>query len=49
MHAQEWLRHGDKTASRLAPKAEDGRFDLSIAMNRRNDWHDLERPGRRLK
>src|SRR5262249_47517333 len=31
---------GDKAASRLAPKGDDGRFDLYIAMNVRNDWHD---------
>jgi hypothetical protein len=32
----------DKTASRLAPKGVDGRFDLCVVMNGRNDWHDLE-------
>ena len=49
MHGQEYIRHGDKTASRLAPKGDDGRFDLYVAMNGRNDWHDLEGPGCRLK
>jgi hypothetical protein len=28
--------------SLLAPKADDGHFDLSIAVNGRNDWLDLE-------
>jgi hypothetical protein len=27
------IRHGDKTASRLAPKGDDGRFDLYVVMN----------------
>jgi hypothetical protein len=35
-------RRDDKAASRLAPKGRDGRFDLSVAVNGRNDWHDLE-------
>jgi hypothetical protein len=38
----ESIRHDDKAASRLAPKGDDGRFDLCVAMNGRNDWHDLE-------
>ena len=42
MHADEWVRQNDKAASRLAPKARDGRFDFYVAMNGRNDWHDLE-------
>jgi hypothetical protein len=29
-------------ASRLASKGDDGRFDLYVAVNGRNDWHDLE-------
>ena len=37
------IRHDDKAASRLAPKGDDGGFDFYVAMNRRNDWHDLER------
>src|SRR6516165_4965083 len=49
MRGHECIRHGNKAASRLAPKAGDGRFDLYVAVNGRNDWHDLERPGRRLK
>jgi hypothetical protein len=32
----------DKAASRLAPKSDDGRFDLCVAMNGRRDWLDLE-------
>jgi hypothetical protein len=39
----------DKTASRLAPKGDDGRFNLYFVMNRRSDCLDLEQPGRRLK
>ena len=35
-------RQDDKAASRLAPKGEDGRFNLYVAMNGRNDWLDLE-------
>jgi hypothetical protein len=49
MREQESTRQGYKAASRLAPKGRDGRFDLCVAMNGRNDWLDLERPGRRLK
>jgi hypothetical protein len=36
------IRHDDKAASRLAPKGDDGRFDLCIAVNVRNDRLDLE-------
>jgi hypothetical protein len=43
------LIRDDKAAARLAPKGDDGRFDLYVAMNGRNDWHDLERPCRRLE
>jgi hypothetical protein len=32
MHDRELIRYNDKAASRLAPKRDDGRFDLSIAM-----------------
>jgi hypothetical protein len=32
----------DEPASRLAPKVHDGRFDLCVAMNVRNDRLDLE-------
>ena len=35
-------RHDGKAASRLAPKGDDGRFDLYVAVNGCNDWHDLE-------
>jgi hypothetical protein len=42
MRAREWIQHDDKAASRLAPKGDDGRFDLYVTMNRRNDWLDLE-------
>jgi hypothetical protein len=36
------IRQDDKAASWLVPKGDDGRFDFYVAMNRRNDWHDLE-------
>jgi hypothetical protein len=49
MSAHKSIRHDDKAAARFAPKGGDGRFDLCVAMNGRNDWLDLERPGRRLK
>jgi hypothetical protein len=42
MRARECIRHDDKTASRLAPQGDDGRFDFFVAMNGRNDWLDLE-------
>jgi hypothetical protein len=42
MGDRECIRHDDKAASRLAPKVDDGGFDLYIAMNGRNDWRDLE-------
>ena len=42
MRADEYIRHDDKAASRLAPKGDDGRFDLYVAMNGRNDWLNLE-------
>ena len=32
----------DKAASGLAPKGNDGRLDLCVAMNERSDWLDLE-------
>src|SRR6516162_387576 len=37
MRVRECTPHADKTPSRLAPKGDDGRFDLRVAMNRRND------------
>jgi hypothetical protein len=49
MMPHECIRHDDKAAERLAPKADDGRFDIYVVMNGRSDWHDLERPGGRLK
>jgi hypothetical protein len=49
LHGREHIRDDDKAASRLAPKGNDGRFDLYVAMNGRNDRRDPERPGRRLK
>jgi hypothetical protein len=42
MRGREHIRHEDKAASRLARKGDDGRFDLCVAMNGRNDWLDLE-------
>jgi hypothetical protein len=36
------IRHDDKPASRLAPNGRNGHFDLCVAMNGGNDWHDLE-------
>ena len=30
------------TKFEMAPKGRDGRFDLCVAMNGRNDWHDPE-------
>ena len=42
MHGHKYISHDDKAASRLAPKGDDGRFDLYIVMNGRNDWLDLE-------
>src|SRR5262249_44086008 len=46
---EEYIRHEDKPASRLAPKGDDGRCDLRVAMYGRSNCHDLECPGRRLK
>jgi hypothetical protein len=40
--AREYFRHDHEAASRLAPQSDDGRFDLYVAMNGRNDWLDLE-------
>jgi hypothetical protein len=34
MREHEFTRHGDKAASRLAPKGDDGRFDLYVAIER---------------
>ena len=35
MHLRPCIRLDDKAASRLAPKGDDGRFDLYVAMNGR--------------
>jgi hypothetical protein len=37
MQVREYIRGDDKAASRLAPKGDDGRFDLCVAMNGRSD------------
>jgi hypothetical protein len=42
MRGHECIRRDDKAASRLAPKSDDGRFNLYVVMNGRSDWHDLE-------
>jgi hypothetical protein len=42
MRGREGVRHDDKAALRLAPKGDDGRFDFYVAVNGRNDGHDLE-------
>jgi hypothetical protein len=42
MHVYESTRRDDEAAPRLAPKGDDGRLDLYVAMNGRNDWLDLE-------
>jgi hypothetical protein len=42
MHGCESIPQDDKAASRLASKGDDGRFDLCVPMNGRNDWHELE-------
>jgi hypothetical protein len=41
MGDHESIRHDDKAASRLAPKGDECRFDLCVAMNVRNDRVDL--------
>jgi hypothetical protein len=48
MRRHESTRRDEKAASRLAPKRDDGRFDLCFAVNGRNDRLDLQWPGRRL-
>src|SRR5262249_25148433 len=42
MRERECIHHDDKAASRLAPKGDDGLFDLCVAVNRLSDWLDLE-------
>jgi hypothetical protein len=41
MHHCEHIRHDDKAASRLAPKGDNGRFNLYFVMNGRSDCLDL--------
>jgi hypothetical protein len=42
MRVREYIRYDDKAASRLAPKGDDGRFDLYVAVNGRSDYPNLE-------
>ena len=42
MSGRKYIGRRNKAASRLAPKGDDGRFDLCVTMNGRNDWLDLE-------
>ena len=42
MHDRECIPRDDQTASWLAPKGVDGRFDLYVAVNGRHDLLDLE-------
>ena len=42
MRRHESIRQDDKAASRLAPKGDDGRFNLYFVMNGRSDCLDLE-------
>ena len=42
MRDRECIPEDDKAASRLAAKGDDGRFDLYVTMNRRDDWRDLK-------
>jgi len=37
----EYIRRDDKAAPGLAPKGDDGRFDLYVVMNGRSDCLDL--------
>ena len=39
---REYIPNDDKAVSRLAPEGDDGGFDLSVVVNVRNDWLDLE-------
>jgi hypothetical protein len=43
MPEHESARHLDAPSSRLAPKGDNGRFDLGVAVNGRSDWLDIER------
>ena len=42
MRVHECTRQRYKAASRLTPEGGDGRFDLCVAVNGRNDWRDFE-------
>ena len=42
MRDREYIWHDDKAASRLAPKGDDGHFDLCVAVNGRSDRLDLQ-------
>jgi hypothetical protein len=42
MHGRECIRGNDKATVPLAPNVPDGRFDLYIAVNGRNDWREFE-------
>ena len=42
MRGREKIWHDDKAALRLAPKGDDGRFDLYVAVNGCHDQLDLE-------
>ena len=44
MCGREYIRDDDKAASRLAPKGEDGGFDLYVAVNGRNDVAGIFKP-----
>ena len=42
MRVREYFRRDDKAVSRLAPKGDDRRFDLYVAVDGRTDWLDFE-------
>jgi hypothetical protein len=42
MRVREPIRSDDKATAPLAPKGDDGRLDLYVVMNGRNDWIDFE-------
>jgi hypothetical protein len=47
--ARERIHWDHEAASRLAPKGDDGRFDLYVVVNRRCDRFHFEQPGRLLE
>ena len=47
MHDRKTIRYDDKTASRLAPKGHNGRFDLCVAMDGRSVGICKQRKGLR--